>query len=63
MNARLSERFLGVQFSYAQMISDNVQEAASGVKGANAIKVFGPELDVLTANAERIRQLLGRCAA
>jgi cobalt-zinc-cadmium resistance protein CzcA len=60
MNARLSERFLGVQFSYAQMISDNVQEAASGVKGANAIKVFGPELDVLTANAERIRQLLGQ---
>jgi cobalt-zinc-cadmium resistance protein CzcA len=58
MNARLAERFLGVQFSYAQMISDNVQEAASGVKGANAIKVFGPELDVLTANAERIRQLL-----
>ena len=58
MNARLSERFLGVQFSYAQMISDNVQEAASGVKGANAIKVFGPELDVLTAQAERIRQLL-----
>lgn len=58
INRRLDERFLGVQFSYAQMISDNVQEAASGVKGANAIKVFGSELDVLTEKAERIRRIL-----
>ena len=60
INRRLDERFLGVQFSYAQMISDNVQEAASGVKGANAIKVFGTELDVLTERAEQIRRILGR---
>ncbi len=60
INRRLDERFLGVQFSYAQMISDNVQEAASGVKGANAIKVFGTELDVLTEKAEQIRRILGR---
>ena len=58
INARLSERFVGIQFSFAQAISDNVQEAASGVKGANAIKVFGTELDVLTARAEQIRALL-----
>ena len=60
INRRLDERFLGVQFSYAQMISDNVQEAASGVKGANAIKVFGSELDVLTEKAEQIRRILTR---
>ncbi|MCW8085798.1 efflux RND transporter permease subunit [Sabulicella glaciei] len=59
INGRLEQRFLGVQFSYAQMISDNVQEAASGVKGENAIKVFGPELDVLTNYADRIQRLLG----
>ncbi|WP_421992429.1 efflux RND transporter permease subunit [Roseococcus sp.] len=58
INERLSQRFLGVQFSFAQAISDNVQEAASGVKGANAIKVYGPDLDVLTARAEQIRVLL-----
>ncbi|WP_207539103.1 efflux RND transporter permease subunit [Sabulicella rubraurantiaca] len=60
INHRLEQRFLGVQFSYAQMISDNVQEAASGVKGENAIKVFGPELDVLTNYADRIQRLLNR---
>ncbi len=55
IHERLSSRFLGVQFSYAQAISDNVQEAASGVKGANAIKVFGPDLDILARKAEEIR--------
>lgn len=58
MNARLRERFIGVEFSFSQMISDNVQEAASGVKGENAIKVFGPDLEVLTREAERIARLL-----
>ncbi len=60
INERLEERFVGIQFSYAQMISDNVQEAASGVKGENAIKVFGPDLEVLTRKAEQIRVLLNR---
>ncbi|TCH98053.1 efflux RND transporter permease subunit [Roseococcus sp. SYP-B2431] len=60
INARLSERFLGVQFSFAQAISDNVQEAASGVKGANAIKIYGPDLDLLTRHAEQIRGLLNQ---
>jgi cobalt-zinc-cadmium resistance protein CzcA len=58
MQARLSREFVGVDFSYAQAISDNVQEAASGVKGANAIKVFGPELDIIARKAEEIRRIL-----
>lgn len=58
INQRLSERFLGVQFSFSQAISDNVQEAASGVKGANAIKIYGPDLEMLTETAEKIRALL-----
>jgi cobalt-zinc-cadmium resistance protein CzcA len=58
MNARLRERFVGVEFSFSQMISDNVQEAASGVKGENAIKVFGPDLAVLTREAGRVAALL-----
>jgi cobalt-zinc-cadmium resistance protein CzcA len=58
MQARLAREFVGIDFSYAQAISDNVQEAASGVKGANAIKVLGPELDIVTRKAEEIRQIL-----
>jgi cobalt-zinc-cadmium resistance protein CzcA len=58
MQARLSREFVGIEFSYSQAISDNVQEAASGVKGANAIKVFGPELDIIARKAEEIRQVM-----
>ncbi|WP_027283861.1 efflux RND transporter permease subunit [Rubritepida flocculans] len=52
---RLREEFVGVEFNFSQYISDNVQEAASGVKGANALKVIGPDLEVLTRLAARIR--------
>jgi cobalt-zinc-cadmium resistance protein CzcA len=55
---RLSREFVGVDFSYSQAISDNVQEAASGVKGANAVKVFGPELDIVSRKANEVREVL-----
>ncbi|WP_431268517.1 efflux RND transporter permease subunit [Dankookia sp. P2] len=58
MQERLSHEFVGIEFSYAQAISDNVQEAASGVKGANAIKVYGPELDIIARKAEEIRKVM-----
>lgn len=58
MQARLSREFVGIEFSYAQAISDNVQEAASGVKGANAIKVYGPDLDIISRKAEEIRRVM-----
>jgi cobalt-zinc-cadmium resistance protein CzcA len=58
MQHRLSREFLGVEFSYAQAISDHVQEAASGVKGANAIKVFGPELDIIARTANQIAAII-----
>ncbi len=58
MQTRLSKEFVGIEFSYAQAISDNVQEAASGVKGANAIKVYGPELDIIARKAEEIRKVV-----
>jgi cobalt-zinc-cadmium resistance protein CzcA len=56
IQARLQREFLGVDFNFSQYISDNVQEAASGVKGANALKVIGPELDILTRLAEQVRR-------
>lgn len=34
----------GVDFNFSQPISDNVEEAASGVKGSIAVKVFGKDL-------------------
>ncbi|MDN4634796.1 hypothetical protein QCD71_25150, partial [Sphingomonas sp. PsM26] len=41
-------------------IQDNVEEASSGVKGANSVKVFGPDLATLQHIAEQIRDQMAR---
>ncbi|WP_160121092.1 efflux RND transporter permease subunit [Rhodovarius lipocyclicus] len=58
MQARLEREFLGVDFNFSQAISDNVQEAASGVKGANALRVIGPDLPTLARLAEQLRAVM-----
>ena len=37
----------GIGFNFSQYIQDNVKEALSGVKGANSVKIIGPNLAVL----------------
>ena len=44
----------GVGFNFSQYIQDNVEEALSGVKGANSVKIVGPELAVLEKLADQI---------
>lgn len=41
---KLTRRFPGVSFDYSQNIEDNINEALSGVKGSNSVKVFGSDL-------------------
>jgi cobalt-zinc-cadmium resistance protein CzcA len=41
------EELPGVNFNFSQYIQDNVEEAISGVKGANSVKIVGPNLDLL----------------
>ena len=55
INDELQVPFPGVSFSFSQYIEDNVEEAASGVKGENSVKVFGPDLATLEAIATKIR--------
>jgi cobalt-zinc-cadmium resistance protein CzcA len=45
----------GVGFNFSQYIQDNVEEALSGVKGANSIKILGPNLEVLEKLAKQVR--------
>ena len=40
INDALEKAFPGVEFTFSQYIQDNVQEAASGVKGENSVKVY-----------------------
>ncbi|RHJ91382.1 efflux RND transporter permease subunit [Parabacteroides bouchesdurhonensis] len=48
----------GVDFNFSQPISDNVEEAASGVKGSIAVKVFGKNLYESEKKAEEIYDIL-----
>ncbi len=47
-------KFPGVDFSFSQLIRDNVEEALSGVKGANSIKLSGNDLKVLEEKGQRL---------
>ncbi len=44
MDGKLRQEFPGVSFGYSQNIEDNIDEALSGVKGTNSVKVFGGDL-------------------
>ena len=57
MDATLS-RFPGVSFAYSQNIQDNVEEAMSGVKGENSLKLSGEDIDVLAQLAAQIRAIM-----
>lgn len=57
MSAKI-RRLPGVPTNFSQVIEDNVEEALSGVKGEIAVKVSGPDLDVLTQKSEQIAAIL-----
>jgi heavy metal efflux system protein len=60
LNKELSEAFPGVVFNFSQYISDNVEEAMSGVKGENSVKVYGNGLETNERVADRIVDVMGR---
>ncbi len=57
IEARLS-RIPGVTFNFSQVIQDNVQEAMSGVKGENSVKLFGPDLKILEQKAVEVEAVM-----
>ena len=48
----------GVPTNFSQVIQDNVEESLSGVKGEIAIKVFGPDLNILQEKANHIAGII-----
>ncbi len=59
MDEKLNQ-FPGVDWNFSQPISDNVEEAVSGVKGELAVKLFGTDLKVLEAKANEIQDVMSR---
>ena len=59
MNDQLG-KFPGVDFNFSQNIQDNVEEAMSGVKGENSLKLFGDDINVLAEKAAEIQTLMSK---
>ena len=55
---RSFRQYPGVDFNFSQNIQDNVEEAMSGVKGENSLKLFGTDFDQLTRLADRIADIM-----
>jgi cobalt-zinc-cadmium resistance protein CzcA len=55
----LTDAFPGVVFNFSQYISDNVEEAISGVKGENSVKVFSQDLGANERVAEAVVDTMG----
>jgi cobalt-zinc-cadmium resistance protein CzcA len=60
MTDSLQQQFPGVGFNFSQYIQDNVEEAASGVKGENSVKVYGNDLETLEKTANSIAAVLAK---
>jgi cobalt-zinc-cadmium resistance protein CzcA len=55
IQAEFEKELPGVNFNFSQYIQDNVEEAISGVKGANSVKIVGTNLETLTKLATQVR--------
>ena len=54
LQEEFSETMPGIGFNFSQYIQDNVEEALSGVKGANSVKIVGPNLEILEKFATQV---------
>lgn len=52
------DRYPGAISNFSQNIQDNVEEAMSGVKGENSLKLFGDDFDLLTRKAQEIAKIM-----
>jgi cobalt-zinc-cadmium resistance protein CzcA len=54
------QAYPGIIFNFTQPAEDAVDEALTGLKSALAVKVYGPDLNVLQDRALRIKDTLGK---
>ncbi len=60
MSNVLEKAFPGVVFNFSQYISDNVEEALSGVKGENSVKILGPDLQTNEKIADGVMNVMAQ---
>ena len=58
--SKFKDAMPGVNFNFSQYVQDNIEEGISGVKGANSIKIVGPNLETLTKLAGEVQDQMGQ---
>jgi cobalt-zinc-cadmium resistance protein CzcA len=58
LQKEFAEEFTGITFNFSQYIQDNVEEQLSGVKGANSVKIIGPDLATLEKIATEVLSVM-----
>jgi cobalt-zinc-cadmium resistance protein CzcA len=58
LSERLEREFVGVDFNFSQYIQDNIEEAVSGVKGENSVKIFGRDLAELERLSKQVKGVI-----
>ncbi len=60
ISSKMQAGFPGVEFNFSQYIEDNVEEASSGVKGQNSVKLYGNDLAELEKTAGQIQSVMAK---
>jgi cobalt-zinc-cadmium resistance protein CzcA len=55
---KITDAMPGMELNFSQNIEDNVDEAASGVKGENSVKLYGNDLVTIERTANKIKDIL-----
>ena len=60
LSTRLESEFIGIDFNFSQYIQDNIEEAVSGVKGENSVKIFGRDFGELERLSKAVKEELSK---
>jgi heavy metal efflux system protein len=60
IQADFQSQLPGVIFNFSQYVQDNIEEAISGVKSANSVKIVGPNLQTLTELAAQVQDQMSQ---
>jgi len=56
LQEEFNREFTGIELNFSQYIQDNIEEGLSGIKGANSIKLIGPNLSTLERLATEVKR-------
>ena len=54
LQKEFNDELPGIDFNFSQYIQDNIEEALSGVKGANSVKIIGRDLPTIERLADQV---------